>query len=209
MDVDEKVSSPEEEANKLIRKNTMEKASMTDSRSNGKSYCAMPVNLAISVEGDADVSRISNTNALIIGELPSNINEIYSNMVTNRKSSSASLNPVAEAMQANKKDDNKLSSKILPYLMKKTSKLNVMDAMVRKSTIPSDLVIQEEIEDVTNELKPTLDKIDEDKKEAKPVREQWSRKTEFLLAIIGFSVDLGNIWRCKSNLKEILKVIFI
>lgn len=28
------------------------------------------------------------------------------------------------------------------------------------------------------------------------VREQWTRKTEFLLAIIGFSVDLGNIWRC-------------
>ncbi len=28
-------------------------------------------------------------------------------------------------------------------------------------------------------------------------REQWARKTEFLLAIIGFSVDLGNIWRCK------------
>ncbi len=27
-------------------------------------------------------------------------------------------------------------------------------------------------------------------------REQWARKTEFLLAIIGFSVDLGNIWRC-------------
>lgn len=30
-----------------------------------------------------------------------------------------------------------------------------------------------------------------------PQREQWDRKLEFLLAIIGFSVDLGNIWRCK------------
>ena len=30
-------------------------------------------------------------------------------------------------------------------------------------------------------------------------REKWSRKTEFLLAIIGFSVDLGNVWRCKLN----------
>ena len=27
-------------------------------------------------------------------------------------------------------------------------------------------------------------------------REQWSHKIEFLLAIIGFSVDLGNVWRC-------------
>lgn len=28
-------------------------------------------------------------------------------------------------------------------------------------------------------------------------REKWNRKIEFLLAIIGFSVDLGNVWRCK------------
>lgn len=33
--------------------------------------------------------------------------------------------------------------------------------------------------------------------EASKNREQWTRKTEFLLAIIGFSVDLGNVWRCK------------
>lgn len=35
-------------------------------------------------------------------------------------------------------------------------------------------------------------------------REQWNRKTEFLLAIIGFSVDLGNVWRCneKNNLNK-------
>ena len=38
------------------------------------------------------------------------------------------------------------------------------------------------------------------------VREQWSRKTEFLLAIIGFSVDLGNIWRCKI---ETVKILFL
>lgn len=28
-----------------------------------------------------------------------------------------------------------------------------------------------------------------------PPREHWSQKTEFLLAVIGFAVDLGNVWR--------------
>lgn len=26
-------------------------------------------------------------------------------------------------------------------------------------------------------------------------RETWSKKIEFLLAVIGFAVDLGNVWR--------------
>lgn len=26
-------------------------------------------------------------------------------------------------------------------------------------------------------------------------REEWSKKVEFLLAVIGFAVDLGNVWR--------------
>lgn len=28
-----------------------------------------------------------------------------------------------------------------------------------------------------------------------PERETWNQKTEFLLAVIGFAVDLGNVWR--------------
>ena len=28
-----------------------------------------------------------------------------------------------------------------------------------------------------------------------PVRETWAKKVEFLLAVIGFAVDLGNVWR--------------
>ena len=33
--------------------------------------------------------------------------------------------------------------------------------------------------------------LDEDE----PVREQWSKKLDFLMSIIGFSVDLAGIWR--------------
>jgi hypothetical protein len=28
-----------------------------------------------------------------------------------------------------------------------------------------------------------------------PERESWNKKVEFLLAVIGFAVDLGNVWR--------------
>ena len=28
-----------------------------------------------------------------------------------------------------------------------------------------------------------------------PPRETWGKKVEFLLAVIGFAVDLGNVWR--------------
>ena len=31
--------------------------------------------------------------------------------------------------------------------------------------------------------------------ETEPIRETWSKKVEFLLAVIGFAVDLGNVWR--------------
>jgi len=156
------------------------------------SYCAMPVNLAISLGEGGQISRIGNSSAVIIGEFPSNLNEIYNEMI--RKSSEANIsvnlkqlveNQEGSQASASSSSVTGIKSKVLPFLRKQTEKF------VGAANKP----IKEEIEDVME-----LEGCDESEVKEEPVREQWTRKTEFLLAIIGFSVDLGNIWRCKKFL---------
>lgn len=56
-------------------------------------------------------------------------------------------------------------------------------ASQEEETKPDDILVEKAKEE-------TID-LDEDE----PVREQWSKKLDFLMSIIGFSVDLAGIWR--------------
>ncbi len=168
--------------NKLLRIETLDKASMTEP----SSYCAMPVNLAISLGEGGQISRIGNSSAVIIGEFPSNLNDIYNEMIRKPSETNISVNlkQLVENQEgsASSSSVTGIKSKVLPFLRKQTEKL----------VGTAGKAIKEEIEDVKE-----LEGCDESEVKEEPVREQWTRKTEFLLAIIGFSVDLGNIWRCK------------
>lgn len=44
-------------------------------------------------------------------------------------------------------------------------------------------------------MRPSKERALEVSVSSDPPREHWSQKTEFLLAVIGFAVDLGNVWR--------------
>lgn len=185
------VNTPQKKLEKLEVKEFNEKESMTENESNTH----------------ASKVQLSNaTNALIIGEMPINIDTIY---------------------QENKKVLNDLSincsnepgtfwrAPIIPYIIMPFSN-NTKNIKI-KETIVEHVPTQIQKSNTNNiqtdilELKDNMQNIEVAEKKSDTStyvsvqREKWSHKTEFLLAIIGFSVDLGNIWRCKKIFFEPIK----
>ena len=200
------VNSPNKKPNEPNRRPTVEKGCMTDSE-----YLYPATN---NTESN-NVSSKRRTNALVIGEMPISLNELHhsTNIKTKsiKDSSQFSINFIDSPSSS---ESLFTKTSLIPYLILPFSSAGVKKNKNSDSTkkLNSEKLPQIEPIEVGNEIQEKKEgneaitaAVVEDKKspeeqkvepkEEVVVREQWSRKTEFLLAIIGFSVDLGNIWR--------------
>lgn len=154
-----------------------------------KEKSTMNENPASSTKPNEETNSLSikTSGALIIGEMPISLNQQQVD------------DPNAEFAQP------VIRAPIIPYIIMPFTK-NSKNIKI-KETLVEDTFKENQIENSfltnipTDITEPKMDAIEAEKRSetisnASIPREKWSHKTEFLLAIIGFSVDLGNIWRC-------------
>lgn len=218
---------------------SVDKECMTEQSEERNFYLPHNLNITFKESSDGQVSTVNTkttstttTNALIIGEIPINLNDIYNN---NQHETTKS-----KTMRIDRNDSSQLSvgyidspvststtsfikTPIIPYLIlpfsngiKKLKNENLAElssVMENQQTdsVEKNLVQEEKQKNKEQVLDEHLKESSISKSESKVSieREQWAHKTEFLLAIIGFSVDLGNIWRCNFNSLMFLRENFI
>ncbi len=156
---------------------------------------------------DKENKKSIKNNAIIIGETLVNVN------MFNKKLNNA--NKLELPKEENVIDDEVI--KLKPYFVLPFNK-NLKRLRIESEQEFVD-VAEEEIKIEQNKMEVISDNSDQsnsgnEEADAPIKREQWDHKVEFLLAIIGFSVDLGNIWRCEYLFvylhltKKVLNLIF-
>lgn len=193
------VNSPIKKMSNIERRSTVDKGCMTES---DLDHFMQQPNLI-----DESSKRVQKTtNALIIGEIPISLNELY------QKNKCRNSNEIDQGIinyiDSSISSDSFVRAPIIPYLILPFTsglhKLKNEGLIIENEGLRGDInSLTNTIQSIRNddktektEIKETVDTVSV-KTEIK--REQWAYKTEFLLAIIGFSVDLGNIWRCIFN----------
>jgi hypothetical protein len=153
---------------------------------------------------DKENEKFIKNNALIIGETVVDLNMFSKNFnQTNELGMSKENNVIRNEI-----------IKLKPYFVLPFNK-NLRRLRIESEQEFADLAQEEIKEEENNKIELNSENSDQSNSGNGEVdspikREQWDHKVEFLLAIIGFSVDLGNIWRCEYPLDLLytLKKIF-